>query len=286
MSNKTPTALEAFFMYQPQANGANLPQRPITNYLGGTVTDDPVNNRTNVQLSTTSGTGFTTLSANFNQPAIGASVSAQVATSTPYSVGVEVWIPGGGLYVVSAIPDGTHLTLINSGGPNNVAAGVPVSNGVLILPSGAAPLLIQGNDALMVPQRGILDFRGFTVTDDAANARTVVQPASPITRINHGGSPYSPNLATFLGQLNLWADVTGGVITYNAQTPPDATELAVTNSAGDASSSPITMVGGGSDKFQDPNNPTAAPAASVQLKVKQASLRWKYGATEALWLLQ
>lgn len=282
MSNKTPTGLEAFFMAVIQQNGNNLPQRPIIDFLGGTVADDPVNNRTLVTLSAGAGAPAT-LAANFTQPAVLASVSAQVSISGAFAPGEVIFIQGGGFYSVSSIPDGTHLSLVNVGGPYQTAPGNTVTSGVLVNSSGPAPLLIQANDAYAVPQRGILDFRGFASFDDAANTRTVVLPVQAIFRANHAGTPYT--LTTV--QLNVWADVTGGVITLNVPaTPTDATELAVTNSAGDASASNITVTAGGADTLQDPNNPTAAPVASVALKVKRSSVRWKYGATEALWLLQ
>lgn len=75
------------------------------------------------------GAAFTT-TGGFTQPAVGATVNAPVATSTWMAVGqVLVVGPTGGSYLVTAIPDGLHVTLQNLGYTGNAAPTSAIPNG-------------------------------------------------------------------------------------------------------------------------------------------------------------
>jgi hypothetical protein len=169
-SNRTPTALEQFYQLQVRWNGADLlPKRPIANFLGGTVADDPDNNQLLITL------GGTTISvANlldpFTQPAVDGNVVAHVSLSTGFSTGTVLYVQGGGFYVVQALPDATHVTLTNTGAFPNVAPGATVTNGVLVIPSGPPPMRVQSADAA-ITQRQILDIVGATYSDTGTAMR-------------------------------------------------------------------------------------------------------------------
>ena len=81
---------------------------------------------------------YTTTTANFTQPAVGSTVSAQVAQSGWAQVGQWVFVPGGGYYTVSSVPDGTHIVLTN---PTpaiavNAAPTTVINSGAGVTPSG------------------------------------------------------------------------------------------------------------------------------------------------------
>jgi hypothetical protein len=81
---------------------------------------------------------FTTLSANFIQPAVNATVSANVGTTAWIATGQGVYVQGGGYYQVASVPDLTHVNLTNLGTAGNAAPGATVTSGtnVTVTPSG------------------------------------------------------------------------------------------------------------------------------------------------------
>lgn len=58
---------------------------------------------------------FTSLTDSFTQPAIDDTKTAEVENSDWLTVGVDAFLEGGGYYLVTAIPDSTHVTLKNRG---------------------------------------------------------------------------------------------------------------------------------------------------------------------------
>lgn len=70
---------------------------------------------------------FTTLSANFTQPAVNAAVTITVGTSAWIAPGQGIYIAGGGYYTVNSIGDLTHVTVINVGAAGNAAPGATVT---------------------------------------------------------------------------------------------------------------------------------------------------------------
>jgi hypothetical protein len=70
---------------------------------------------------------FTTLSANFIQPAINATVTVNVGSTTWMATGQGIFIQGGGYYTISSIADATHAVVTNFGGSANPAAGSTIT---------------------------------------------------------------------------------------------------------------------------------------------------------------
>jgi len=97
---------------------------------------------------------FSTIKANFIQPAVGATVVVQMNSVLPYQVGEIVWDSVGGWYQIEALNSGAiTLTLENlfpyTPGqlfPGNAPAGTTITSGGLLLPSGQqGPTGAQGN---------------------------------------------------------------------------------------------------------------------------------------------
>jgi hypothetical protein len=70
---------------------------------------------------------FTTLSANFTQPAVNATVTVNVGSTTWMATGQGIFIQGGGYYTISSIADATHAVVTNLGGSANPAAGSTIT---------------------------------------------------------------------------------------------------------------------------------------------------------------
>jgi hypothetical protein len=70
---------------------------------------------------------FTTLSANFTQPAINANVTVNVGSTAWMASGQGIFIQGGGYYTISSISDVTHAVVTNLGGSANPAAGSTIT---------------------------------------------------------------------------------------------------------------------------------------------------------------
>lgn len=83
---------------------------------------------------------FTVTTANFTQPAEGATVNVEVANSSWIASGQHIYNLGGGDYEVTAIPDGTHVTLKNL---EDTALG--------LYPGNAAPAAVIGSGAAVSP---------------------------------------------------------------------------------------------------------------------------------------
>lgn len=85
---------------------------------------------------------FTVTTANFTQPAEGATVNVEVANSTWIAQDQHLYVTGGGDYQVTAIPDATHVTIRNlentAGGlyPGNAAPAVVIASGADVSPGG------------------------------------------------------------------------------------------------------------------------------------------------------
>lgn len=82
---------------------------------------------------------FTTLSANYIQPAVNSNVTITVGTTAWMAIGQTVFVVGGGYYTVATVPDLTHVNLTNLGGPSNAGAGSTVtgSGTQAVSPAGA-----------------------------------------------------------------------------------------------------------------------------------------------------
>lgn len=80
---------------------------------------------------------FTTLTAQFTQPAVGATVPVTVTDGTFVNLGQYLSVAVGGVYLVTAKTDDTHLTLQNTGATGNLPPGNNIPNGSQVSPSGS-----------------------------------------------------------------------------------------------------------------------------------------------------
>jgi hypothetical protein len=74
---------------------------------------------------------------NFLQPTVNATVNAAVANSSAFVVNEYVNVATGGLYLVTAVPDVSHLTIQNTGAAGNASPGATIPALSLVLATGA-----------------------------------------------------------------------------------------------------------------------------------------------------
>lgn len=106
----------------------NIPGSPGTQGLPGTNGTDGVN-------------AFTTTTASYIQPAVSSTVNISVLDSSWAAVGEPIFIAVGGSYLVTAIIDGTTLTVQNLGYTGNAAPTTVIVSTSAVTPSG-----IKGTD--------------------------------------------------------------------------------------------------------------------------------------------
>lgn len=82
------------------------------------------------------GTGGTTLSAGFTQPAIGSTVVATVLNNEGLQIGQSIAVSGGGYYISTAVSGSNSVTLLNMGSFVNATAGTPIALGSSVIPAG------------------------------------------------------------------------------------------------------------------------------------------------------
>jgi len=85
---------------------------------------------------------YTTVSTQFIQPAVSASVVADVDNSDWIVIGQIVYVDTGGYYTVAALPSSTSVTLTNLGYTGNAAPGAVIAAGKKLGPAG-----IKGADS-------------------------------------------------------------------------------------------------------------------------------------------
>ena len=86
------------------------------------------------------GTGSTTTTASFNQPAVGSTVVIAVADATAAVENSPAQVAGGGFYIVTLVAT-NNVTLLNQGGPDNALLDVTISAGATVTFGGSsAPL--------------------------------------------------------------------------------------------------------------------------------------------------
>lgn len=79
---------------------------------------------------------YTTTTAQYTQPAVGADVTVAVTDSTWASLTQVVYVSTGGYYTVQGKPDSTHLTLRNLGYTGNAAPAAIVATSQTVSPGG------------------------------------------------------------------------------------------------------------------------------------------------------
>lgn len=254
-----------------------LPRQHVISFQGSGValSDDPSNNRTIVTISAGGGAPAT-LAANFTQPAVAGTVVAQVSASGGYDVGQVVFIRGGGFYSVTALPDGTHVTLLNTGAKDNPAPGATVTSGPMVLPSGPSPMLVQ-NNGTPVALRRYLDLVGLGYADDAGGDRMVFTALGTVI-----GPPTSPIVGpgTTLGTADRWRKMVpkigGYTITVGTITAGLPFWLSTTPGGGTTFAANPVILSKGANTFtiEDPQNRPAATANTAPMRIDGAVYQW------------
>lgn len=83
----------------------------------------------------------TVTTASFTQPAAGSTVVVSVSSSVPFFVDQYVFVNGGGLYQVTALPSGTSITLRNLGHMTNAAASATVAASARVMDAGVPTIV-------------------------------------------------------------------------------------------------------------------------------------------------
>lgn len=88
-------------------------------------------------IGSTGAPAYTNTTSGFTQPNVGNTVVVPVISTAWMISGETVFLGGGaGTYTVQSIGDATHVTLTNTGQPENAAPGTSIANGILVSPSG------------------------------------------------------------------------------------------------------------------------------------------------------
>lgn len=103
----------------------------------GTVWTVQASGLTDTQLLAARTTGYTQTTAGFVQPAVAASVSVSVQDSSWAALGELVYIPTGGEYQVTGLPDLVTLVLTNTGAVGNAAPATLITTSKQVFVKGA-----------------------------------------------------------------------------------------------------------------------------------------------------
>jgi hypothetical protein len=119
---------------------------------------------------------FTVTAASFTMPAAASPVTVTIGTSAWIAQGQNLYVAGAGYFSVSAVTDGTHVVLTNSGVPGNVVSGTVIAAGAQVSPAGSTGLQGAtgatgpqgpagsgggGAGGIILPSAGIQDFDDF-----------------------------------------------------------------------------------------------------------------------------
>jgi hypothetical protein len=123
-------------------NGSSVGTRRSLNIIPGTgigvtITDDSGNEEVDLTITSISAiSAYTTTTASFVQPAIGANVTIAVGNSQWMATGQVIYISTGGYYSVVSTPTTISATITNLGYTNNANAGVTISSPSAVSPGG------------------------------------------------------------------------------------------------------------------------------------------------------
>lgn len=129
-----------------------------------------------------------TITAAFMQPAIGATVQAQIADTRWMVAGADIVVAGGGYYLVASIDDATHATIQNYGYAANVVPGTNVAAPARIAPSGTRGASSTGRIVPALDANSYLAWDFQTLSTGAQNALGAAQPNAPFIK-NLGVGP-------------------------------------------------------------------------------------------------
>lgn len=160
----------------------------------------------------TDGADAYTTTTGFTQPAVDATVEAEVADSNIAAVGVDVFVEGGGYYEVTAIADSTHMTLKNRGYTANTPPTTAIPNAARVIVAGekgetgdvdANGALLIANDLSDLNDPSIA-LTNLGMADVGANIATLSNPSAiTFLRINADNSVDALSAANFRTALSL-----------------------------------------------------------------------------------
>lgn len=151
---------------------------------------------------------YTTSTANYVQPAVLSTVSVPVVLSSWAAIGEMVYVAGGGYYLVSSIPDATHLVLTNTGAAGNASVGSTVVLGK-VTPSG-----VPGN-AFSKTVNDSTTNRVLSSSDAGAYIRMGSASANTVT-VNAGVFSQDDEVSIFQAGVGATSLVAGVGVTINA----------------------------------------------------------------------
>lgn len=174
---------------------------------------------------------YTALSSAFTQPAVSATSIAVVVSSDWAVVGEDVFLEGGGYYLVTAIPDSTHVTLQNRGYTANSVPGTIIPISSALSPSGekgatgsaAGGSLLSVNNlndvanvAASRTNLGLGTMAVETATDYLTKAGNLTGLANPATSRTNLGVAIGVNVQAYDADLTTWAGVSpsANVLTF------------------------------------------------------------------------
>lgn len=166
------------------------------------------------------GNAYTTTTAAYVQPAVGANVNVAVVTSAWAAVGEPIFIATGGSYTVFAIPDGLHITVTNLGYPANAAPATNIVNPQQVTPSG-----VRGatgpSGASTLNGLSPTTTKGDIIVDNGANSplasdvrlgvgtngKALVADSTQATGLNY--ATITPNVAATIGDIPIFSSTAG-----------------------------------------------------------------------------
>lgn len=138
-----------------QSQGVTLPgtiYRPV-NFTGGLTATDA--------SGTAVVTDVVTLTSGFSQPLGGQNVLVNVTSTGLFTAGQYLFIPGGGIYIVQIVVNGTQVQLTNTADPRNAGPGNAIANGSIVAVMGPG---IPGAIAQLVGAASTVAYGGGTLT--------------------------------------------------------------------------------------------------------------------------
>lgn len=182
----------------------------------------------------------------FTQPFVGSMVNVPVSSSASYVAKAFLLVAGGGLYLLVAIPDATHVVLLNLGTAINAPPGAVIGAGALVdaddsprsqtigVPDGVGGTLLLHLDDVRFDS-----LMTQPTVEQAATSTLVGQPHITSSQANFLNANFQPNpiyellpdQGVTVGAPTYWAVVQGdvtnvlGAIGQNPNDPPDLTAL-------------------------------------------------------------
>lgn len=200
---------------------------------------------------------FTSVTAGYVQPSVGATVVVFVGQTETFAIGSNVFVADGGTYEVTG-KTANSLTLLNLfPSPINTAPAVAIGSGKLVTPSGERGPVGEDSLAIQVPVTGIADilaagtdqayFRapvGFTLTAVRASVFVASSSGGITIDINkNGGSVLSTLLTIDVSTTTSEAAAVPAVISDSAIADDDIITIDIDGAGNNAEGLVVTLIG-------------------------------------------